>query len=76
MFVASQETWGYDTYKDAIAANGGLLYIQNAAANGPASWLFHEIVARPMRWDKQEDKPSFGGMLPRDTCIHMDQVGY
>lgn len=30
--------------------NGGVLYVQNAAPDGPAAFMFAEIVSRPYRW--------------------------
>ena len=30
--------------------NGGVLYVQNAAPDGPAPFMFAEIVSRPYRW--------------------------
>ena len=33
-----------------VDANGGVLYVQNAAPDGPAAFMFTEIVSRPYRW--------------------------
>ncbi|GFR53208.1 hypothetical protein Agub_g15914, partial [Astrephomene gubernaculifera] len=53
--------------------NGGVLYVQNAAPDGPAAWLLAEVVDRLLRWIDD------GFSLTRTThslatwCNYMDQ---
>ncbi|EFJ41466.1 hypothetical protein VOLCADRAFT_98512 [Volvox carteri f. nagariensis] len=55
--------------------NGGVLYVQSAAPDGPAAWLLSEVTHRLLRW--LED----GFRLSRHThhiatwCNYMDQDG-
>ena len=58
-----------------ITANGGVLYVQNAAPDGPAAFMFAEIVARPYRW-ADDDWQTATSLTIWPKCLYSDQDGY
>ena len=50
--------------------NGGVLYVQGAAPDGPAAFMFSEIVARPYRW--ADDDWETAGMGFCQTLSYMN----
>ncbi|KAL0053604.1 hypothetical protein WJX82_008204 [Trebouxia sp. C0006] len=58
-----------------LAPNGGVLYVQNAAPDGPAAFMFAEIVSRPLRW--ADDSWAHADRLSlHKTCMYADQDAY
>ncbi|DBA88882.1 TPA: hypothetical protein ACH3X2_000126 [Trebouxia sp. C0005] len=58
-----------------LAPNGGVLYVQNAAPDGPAAFMFAEIVSRPLRW--ADDGWAHANRLSlHQTCMYADQDAY
>lgn len=49
--------------------------VQNAAPNGPAAFMFAEIVSRPLRW-ADDDWKTAGKLGLRRQCLYMDQDAY
>ncbi|KAA6428239.1 MAG: hypothetical protein FRX49_01835 [Trebouxia sp. A1-2] len=58
-----------------VEANGGNLYVQNAAPDGPAVFMFAEIVSRPLRWADDEWETASKHSLNKQ-CLYMDQDAY
>ncbi len=49
--------------------------MQNAASDGPAAFMFAEIVFRPLRW--ADDNWAHANRLSlRKTCMYADQDAY
>ncbi len=49
--------------------------MQNAAPDGPAAFMFAEIVSRPLRWSDDDWKTANSFNLGRQ-CLYMDQDAY
>eukprot|EP00798_Chlamydomonas_sp_ICE-L_P002792 gene2792-12667_t len=61
--------------KTTALPNGGLVYVQNAAPNGPASWLISEVSNRLYRFiDSDFKRLKELGMTA--TCNYMDQDAF
>ncbi|GIL82746.1 hypothetical protein Vretifemale_11618 [Volvox reticuliferus] len=67
----------YDQSDYAIETepNGGVLYIQNAAPDGPAAWLLAEVVHRILRWIENGFQKSRYQHHIATWCNYMDQDG-
>jgi len=49
--------------------------VQNAAPDGPAVFMFAEIVSRPLRWADDEWETASKHKLNKQ-CLYMDQDAY
>ena len=58
-----------------ISTNGGILYVQNAAPDGPAAFMFAETVTRPYRW-ADDDWKTASNLTLRPKCLYSDQDAY
>ncbi|GLI67397.1 hypothetical protein VaNZ11_011582, partial [Volvox africanus] len=55
--------------------NGGVVYVQNAAPDGPAAWLMAEVVHRILRWIENGFQTSRYQHNIATWCNYMDQDG-
>lgn len=58
-----------------ISTNGGVLYVQNAAPNGPAAFMFAETVSRPYRW-ADDDWETASKLTIHPKCLYSAQDAY
>ena len=50
-------------------------FVQNAAPDGPAVFMFAEIISRPLRWADDEWETASKHKL-RKQCLYADQDAY
>eukprot|EP00798_Chlamydomonas_sp_ICE-L_P030110 gene30110-35086_t len=59
-------------YHHVNAANGGIIYVQNASPTGPAAWLLAEVSDRILRFLDDNFKELLKHNI-RTSCDYMDQ---
>lgn len=58
-----------------ISTNGGILYVQNSAPDGPAAFMFAETVSRPYRW-ADDNWETAASLSIHPKCLYSDQDAY
>ncbi|KAG2441348.1 hypothetical protein HYH02_009940 [Chlamydomonas schloesseri] len=67
--------YNQDDYVSEVRPNGGVLYIQNAAPDGPAAWLLAEVTDRLLRWIEDGFNTTRHTHDVLTWCNYMDQDG-
>ncbi|KAG2437206.1 hypothetical protein HXX76_005869 [Chlamydomonas incerta] len=67
--------YNQDDYVNEVRPNGGVLYIQNAAPDGPAAWLLAEVTDRLLRWIEDGFNTTRHTHDVLTWCNYMDQDG-
>eukprot|EP00198_Chlamydomonas_reinhardtii_P005663 XP_001694999.1 predicted protein [Chlamydomonas reinhardtii] len=67
--------YNQDDYVNEVRPNGGVLYIQNAAPDGPAAWLLSEVTDRLLRWIEDGFNTTRHTHDVLTWCNYMDQDG-
>ena len=70
-----QVLYNQDDYVNEVRPNGGVLYIQNAAPDGPAAWLLSEVTDRLLRWIEDGFNTTRHTHDVLTWCNYMDQDG-